>query len=177
MATFNTNPENLDLLMRQIDARKLAIPDFQRDFVWDGAAIQDLLQACGPAPESPCPRAFAATERSATMASAFVTRIVRRSPRGTVTTRYRVRYRVGGRYTPMLHRGIFETLREAKIRRDWIAGELAAMRVPDLELLEQRPDIVLLRDLAGRWRESRIGVAAGTAKTYDVNPAHPPRAR
>jgi hypothetical protein len=43
MATFNTNPAKLDLLLRQIDARKLAVPDFQRDFVWDGAAIQDLL--------------------------------------------------------------------------------------------------------------------------------------
>jgi hypothetical protein len=43
VATFNTNPVKLDLLLRQIDARKLAIPDFQRDFVWDGAAIQDLL--------------------------------------------------------------------------------------------------------------------------------------
>jgi integrase len=69
----------------------------------------------------------------------------------------------------MRHGGTFETLREAKVRRDWIAGELAAMRVPDLELLEQRDVTVLLRDLAKRWRESRIGVAAGTAKTYDVN--------
>jgi uncharacterized protein with ParB-like and HNH nuclease domain len=43
LATFNTNPEKLDFLLRQIHARKLAIPDFQRDFVWDGAAIQDLL--------------------------------------------------------------------------------------------------------------------------------------
>lgn len=43
MATFNTNPANLDLLLKKIDARDLAIPDFQRDFVWDGTAIQDLL--------------------------------------------------------------------------------------------------------------------------------------
>jgi hypothetical protein len=43
MATFKTNPEKLDLLLRQIDSKRLAVPDFQRDFVWDGAAIQDLL--------------------------------------------------------------------------------------------------------------------------------------
>jgi hypothetical protein len=43
MATFVTNPGKLAHLLRKIDERELAIPDFQRDFVWDGAAIQDLL--------------------------------------------------------------------------------------------------------------------------------------
>ncbi len=28
-------------------------------------------------------------------------------------------------------------MREAKIRRDWIAGELAALRTPDLALLRE----------------------------------------
>jgi integrase len=103
------------------------------------------------------------------MPSAYINRTDRRSSDGRSTVRYRVLYRIGGRGYRLLHGGSFETLREAKARRDWIAGELAAMRIPDLELLERRVDVVLLRDLAGRWRESRIGVSEGTAKTYDVN--------
>lgn len=43
MAHFKTNPEKLDVLLKQIESRRLALPDFQRDFVWDGAEIQDLL--------------------------------------------------------------------------------------------------------------------------------------
>jgi integrase len=71
-----------------------------------------------------------------------------------------------------MHRaGTFATLREARLRRDLVAGELAAGRDPRILLAElgRTPESVLLRDLAGRWRESRRGVAAGTAATYDVN--------
>ena len=44
--------------------------------------------------------------------------------------RYVVRYRLGGRAYPLVHAGSFKTLREAKTRRDLIAGELAAGRNP-----------------------------------------------
>src|SRR4051794_39012747 len=46
--------------------------------------------------------------------------------------RYRVRYRVGGRESKALYGGSFRTMTEATARREWIAGELAAMRVPDI---------------------------------------------
>jgi integrase len=59
-------------------------------------------------------------------------------------------------------------MREARARRDWIAGELASMRVPDLRLLTPSPPATL-RALAERWRASRVDVAAGTAATYGVN--------
>lgn len=35
----------------------------------------------------------------------------------------------------MLVGGSFRTQREARLRRDWLAGELAAGRVPDLTLV------------------------------------------
>jgi integrase len=77
-------------------------------------------------------------------------------------TSYRVKFRVGGREDVPRRAGCFQTNREAKIRRDWVAGELAAMRVPDLSLLavpEARPT---LRELSARWLESRIDVADHT---------------
>jgi integrase len=64
--------------------------------------------------------------------------------------------------------GAFRTMREAKLRRDWIAGELAAMRVPNLELVAPAP-AVTLRVIAERWRTSRVDVADGTAATHKVN--------
>ena len=44
--------------------------------------------------------------------------------------RFVVRYRLGGRAYPIEHGGSFPTMREAKIRRDLVAGELAAGRNP-----------------------------------------------
>ena len=58
-------------------------------------------------------------------------------PSLTITTRrtksgprFVVRYRLGGRAYPIEHGGSFPTMREAKIRRDLIGGELAAGRNP-----------------------------------------------
>lgn len=42
--------------------------------------------------------------------------------------RYRVRFRLGGAECVPRYGGSFRTQREAKIRRDWIAGEIAAPR-------------------------------------------------
>jgi hypothetical protein len=80
--------------------------------------------------------------------------------------RFRVRYRLGGAETPMLGAGHFRTMREARARRDWIAGELAAQRVPNLA--ELAADVVTFTSAADRWLESRRDVAAGTRSTYDV---------
>jgi len=97
--------------------------------------------------------------------SAFVTRIERDG-----VVRFRVRYRLGGRESLMRSGGSFQTLREARSRRDWIAGELAVCRVPDLSLLEQLvPASPTLATVAERWRESRVDVADGTAATHRVN--------
>ena len=46
--------------------------------------------------------------------------------------RYRVMYRLGGRESSGRYGGSFRTEREALARRQWIAGELAAKRLPIL---------------------------------------------
>jgi integrase len=98
------------------------------------------------------------------MPSVSITRVERGG-----SIRYRVRYRLGGRVSTLRHGGSFATLREARLRRDWIAGELAAMRAPDLRLLAEAPPPETLAEAAARWRASRIGVSEGTLRTYDVN--------
>jgi integrase len=103
--------------------------------------------------------------RAAEMPSAFVTRVERAGQ-----VRFRVRYRLGGRESPMKGAGFFRTQREAKIRRDWLGGELAAGRVPDLRLVEPVAVAVpTLASIAERWRTSRVDVAGGTAATHSVN--------
>ena len=59
--------------------------------------------------------------------------------------------------------------REAKIRRDAIAGELAALRVPNVSLIALPTKVRTLASVAEAWRESRLGVADGTAATHRVN--------
>lgn len=99
------------------------------------------------------------------MASAFIER-----EGSGESLRYRVRYRLGGRDTPKLSAGSFAKKKHAQTRRDWVAGELAAMRVPDLEALAARQGPTLtLREVAERWRRSRVDVSDGTAATYAVN--------
>ncbi len=49
---------------------------------------------------------------------------------GKSGVRFRVEFRVGGRESASRYAGSFRTMREAKIRRDWIAGELAAPARP-----------------------------------------------
>jgi integrase len=81
--------------------------------------------------------------------------------------RYRVRYRPGGREAAVRYGGSFRTMREAKVRRDAIAGDLAALRMPELSLVG--PDrLPTLAEMAERWRASRVDVSAGTMQTYAV---------
>jgi hypothetical protein len=94
--------------------------------------------------------------------------IVRRSRRDGGTT-YRVLYRLGGRESTPKHGGSFRTMREATVRRNWLAGELAAMRVPDILLLDASAAAPTLATVAVTWLGSRIDVADGTMATYRVN--------
>jgi integrase len=93
--------------------------------------------------------------------------IIRRQRRDGGTT-YRVLFRLGGRESMPKHGGSFRTMREARIRRDWIAGELAALRVPSLELGSPAGPQTL-GATAAAWRASRVDVAEGTAATHRVN--------
>jgi integrase len=59
-------------------------------------------------------------------------------------------------------------MREATIRKQWVAGELAAMRMPNIRALASAGDPTTVTQAADRWLESRRDVAEGTRKTYDV---------
>lgn len=93
---------------------------------------------------------------------------------GDGSTRYLVRFRTGGRDTKPTYAGSFRRETDAKARRRWIDGELAAMRVPDLGALVAEPKTApKLREVAERWLESRIDVADHTRLQHrsDVNRA------
>ena len=97
-------------------------------------------------------------------------------PSLTITTRrtrsgprYVVRYRLGGRAYPVEHAGSFRTLREARIRRDLVAGEIAAGRSPRdlLAAMTAAPaPITTLASWRDRFLESRIDIDANTKRNY-----------
>jgi integrase len=76
--------------------------------------------------------------------------------------RYRVEFCVGGRESATRYGGSFATRREALARKAWIAGELAAMRVPDLRALQAPKLAPTFAQAAERWLASRLDVAEGT---------------
>jgi integrase len=82
--------------------------------------------------------------------------------------RFRVRYRLGGRETTPRYGGMFKTKREALARKAWILGELAALRVPELSIVAPASESLTFRQIAERWRESRVDVSNGTMQTYRV---------
>lgn len=83
--------------------------------------------------------------------------------------RYDVRYRLGGRAYPVVRAGTFKTEREAKARRDLIAGEIAHGRNP-AQLLANLSDTLEKFEAFETWAErfvaSRIDVAENTRKMY-----------
>ena len=87
--------------------------------------------------------------------------IERRTER-TGTVRWRVRFRLGGGEGKQFYAGSFATKREATARQTWVLGELAAMRVPDVRLLEEPVRAPTFRDVARRWQESRVDVREAT---------------
>ncbi len=99
------------------------------------------------------------------MASASITR--RATKAGEA--RYAVRFRLGGRAYPVQHGGTFATMKEARARRDLIAGELAAGRNPaDLlrAMISVDPRIRTFAEEGRRWIASRVDVAEKTRRTY-----------
>ena len=113
------------------------------------------------------------TTRSAVTVCARYGRIVASAwittrPTAGGQSRYRVMYRLGGRESMPRYAGSFSTKREALARKSWVLGELAALRVPDLRLVDERASSPALSDVAERWQASRVDVAAGTLQTYRV---------
>jgi integrase len=98
------------------------------------------------------------------MASAWIER--RENAGGT---RYIVKYRLGGRESMRRYAGSFVTRRDALARQRWVAGELAAMRVPRIGDLDELSHAApTLAEVAERWRASRVDVTDGTAVGHRV---------
>lgn len=83
--------------------------------------------------------------------------------------RYAVCYRRGGRGFPEEYAGTFTSQRDAKIRRDLVAGELAAGRDPQILLAELRTPPPAAPGLEETWLEfetGRIDVGAKAQEQY-----------
>lgn len=83
-------------------------------------------------------------------------------------TRYVVKYRLGGRESAHRYAGSFATRREALARRGWVAGELAAMRVPRPSSLAEPARSPTVAVACERWRASRVDVADATRVLHRV---------
>ena len=86
--------------------------------------------------------------------------------KGKRGVRYRVNYRLGGRESRPHRAGTFGTKRDANARKAWVAGELAAMRVPDLRLMNPMPSPTFRT-----WRKG----GAHHVSTSRAAPPRPPR--
>jgi integrase len=93
------------------------------------------------------------------MASVWIRKRI--TPSGAV--RHRVEWHLGGRGARVRYGGSFKSRRDAEIRKQYIAGEFAAHRVPDLSRLVEASAGPSLNETAGRWRASRVDVADDTA--------------
>jgi integrase len=96
------------------------------------------------------------------VASAFV--VTRKTKTGD--PRFVVRYRLGGRAWPVQHGGSFQTMKDARARRDVIAGELAAGRNPAdlLQTMSERPKVRTFAEWAEAYRASRPDIGEETRK-------------
>ncbi len=89
--------------------------------------------------------------------SAYVTKRATKSG-----ARFVVRYRLGGRFTALVHAGSFKTRRDAETRRQFVIAELAAGRDPRVSLQELQAPATptrTLRDDFGDWIASRRDAA------------------
>jgi integrase len=77
--------------------------------------------------------------------------------------RFRVEYRTGGRESATRYGGSFRTKAEAVARRQWVDGELAAQRIPDIHVLERDSHRApTLAAVAERWQASRVDITENT---------------
>jgi integrase len=82
--------------------------------------------------------------------------------------RYRVEFSLGGFRSRGRYAGSFKTKREATIRKQWVAGELAALRVPDLTSLREPERAPTFAEAATRWQASRVDVKESTTVHHET---------
>jgi integrase len=97
------------------------------------------------------------------MASAPIT--VRKTRSGR---RFVVRFRLGGRYFPLVHAGSFRTLKEARARQALVLGELSAGRNPAdaLRAMTERPTVRTFEQMCADFIASRVDVSEATLENY-----------
>jgi integrase len=84
-------------------------------------------------------------------------------------SRYLVKYRLGGRESAKRYAGSFKTKREALLRLAWVAGELAAARVPAGRPLDaETASVPTVAEACEQWRAARVDVAEGTRVLHRV---------
>lgn len=83
--------------------------------------------------------------------------------------RYQVVYRRGGRAWPLEIAGTFKTLREARTRREFVGGEIAAGRSPRDALRGVDSPRRVLDDWFLLWLKTRIDVDERTRENYRVH--------
>src|SRR5438128_8401513 len=91
---------------------------------------------------------------------------LRRRQTKTGEARYRVEFRVGGRESRPRYAGSFRRKEDALGRKRWVAGELAAMRVPNVAALVEPIVSPAFRDVAKRWQASRVDVRDATTTQH-----------
>ena len=96
------------------------------------------------------------------MASAW---IMKRTT-ATGKTRCRVMYRLGGRESVPRYAGSFQRKDEAQKRKNWVSGELAAMRVPDLTVLAEPDPVPTLGEVSAQWLESLVDLRDSSLTQY-----------
>jgi integrase len=84
---------------------------------------------------------------------------------------FQVRYRLGGRGYPLVHGGSFKAMKEARLRRDLVAGELAAGRNPaeTLRALVETPERRTFAQWATAYTASRVDASEGTRSNLAVH--------
>jgi integrase len=83
--------------------------------------------------------------------------------------RYIVKYRLGGRESSHRYAGSFASRRDALARRSWVAGELSAMRVPNISSLGAQPvGSPTVAEACEHWRAARVDVTESTRVLHRV---------
>ena len=97
------------------------------------------------------------------MASVFV--ITRKTKSGA--RRYLVRYRLGGRESPIVHGGTFAKSADAQERVKVIQSMISRAEVPNLDLAARQREIVTVARAGDAFIASRIDVKPTTIKAYE----------
>jgi integrase len=92
---------------------------------------------------------------------------IERRPTAEGKSRYRVRYALGGAGARKRYAGSFKTKTEALACRAWVAGELAARRVPSFEW-EEPQMAPSFAESAKAWQAARVDVAASTRDQHRI---------